>query len=302
MKVSRYRAEFFLLLCAILWGATFVTIKSIVLESPFLLVGIRFAIAGLLYFPVFLISKNKSITGFRSGMILGLWVFAGYSFQTVGLATIDASRSAFITHILVAFTFPLQWIFMKKKPMLSSWLALIILVPGAYLLLGSSDTVSDLTGDLFTLACAFAFAMNITLIPYFQNQSTEQELIFYQMLLTSILSFTVAGIRQEPFPVLDAEFVIGMAFLAVVATLLTLFLQVRYQKQTTPARAAILFSMEPVFATVFAFILLSEVFTGIEWIGAGLILIGVLVSEITPAYLSRRNQKQNLTDKNKQDR
>lgn len=302
MNAVRFKGELLLLACAVIWGATFVTIKSIVSESPFTLVAVRFGIAAVFYLPFYIRQKEKSRSGFIAGLTLGFWVFIGYSFQTAGLETIDASRSAFITHLLVLFTFPLQWLLLKKRPYVSSWIALFIIIPGAWFLLGHQSEKASFTGDMFTLICAFGFAMNITLINVFEKKAKDEELIFLQMVVTSILAMLTAGIKGEPFPETGTGYITGILFLSLGATLLTLFLQVRYQKVTTPARAAILFSMEPVFATLIAFLFLSEVFSTFEWIGAALILTGVIVSEAAPAAFSKRNKNQNLTGAEKEER
>lgn len=125
-----------LVLITMIWGATFIIIRS-ALEAtgPFFFVGVRFAFAALALI-LFSLPLLKDFTWREvwAGMSIGLCIFGGYALQTCGLQTITASKSAFITAFYVPLVPLLQWLVMKRPPHLMAWVGIALAFPGVLLL------------------------------------------------------------------------------------------------------------------------------------------------------------------------
>jgi drug/metabolite transporter (DMT)-like permease len=289
-----------LLLCALFWGGTFVAIEHALQEvPPYLMVGLRFTAAGLLFLPFFFFWRRRrdgaAKTSFHggsgsvlAGLTLGLLSFAGYGLQTEGLVHTSPARSAFITQLLVVFTFPMQILFLRRRVIFSAYVGLLFVLMGAYLLLGSPASGQWNRGDWLTIACALSFAGLIVLLDVFARKYHPADLVFYQILATGLLALMASAAGMDAGHASFNGFYdlgwntgvwVSMIYLCLPATIGTIFLQVRYQKETSPARASLLYAMEPVFAGIFAYLLLNQFLGMRESFGAALIVLGVIISE-----------------------
>ncbi|MCB1138034.1 MAG: DMT family transporter [Leptospiraceae bacterium] len=319
--VSRaLRADLMLLLCALFWGGTFVAIELAVKQMPpYLLVALRFLGAAAVFLPFYIVLKvlesRQSRTGgagsrswwkgMLAGLFLGLISFAGYGLQTQGLVYTTPARSAFITQLLVLFTFPMQIFFLRRKVIASAYAGLTLVLLGAYFLLGSPAGGAWNTGDWLTIGCAFSFALLIVMLDVLARRFSVADLTFYQILgtglmaaLASRLGLDNAYLSASPNTASllsegnggdflqslmqmhwQSQLLLSLLYLAIPATIGTVLIQVRFQKETSPARASLLYAMEPVFAGIFAFLILGQFLGWAESLGALLIVLGVIVSE-----------------------
>lgn len=284
MQISR-KAEIYLLLVTLIWGSTFVITKtSLDQASPLMFLGVRFLIAAVV-FGLFFQRKIFS-TPFKpkkAAVLVCLTLFLGFATQTAGLKFTSASHSGFITGLLVIFTPIFQVIIERKFPNRGVWFGVIFVTIGLYLLVNPSSQLTDevLLGDFLTLLCAIVYAIYIVYLDIASRETNIYQLTFYQFVTVSILSFAAAPFFETPYLTFQADLWVALFYLALLATIVTTFVQTRFQKDTTPAKAAVIFTMEPVFSAVLAFFVLNEMIglTGI--IGGTLIVIGLLTSELS---------------------
>ncbi|MBM4169501.1 MAG: DMT family transporter [Ignavibacteria bacterium] len=279
---KRTVAEFYLFVCTFIWGGTFVIVKQGLDDaSPLMFIAVRFGIASVLFL-LFAFRHLKKITSkaILHGSILGFLLWVGFATQTIGLQYTTASKSGFITGLLVIFTPLFQILIERRPPKTGNILGIILVVVGLYLLTSPGGSSFNI-GDGLTLICAAVFGLYIVYLDLFSKESSFWQLAFMQFVLTALLSTIASPFFEVPTFVLTGDLLIGLAYLAILATILTLTLQTRYQKDTTPTRAAVIFSLEPVVAAAVAYFALGETIGNLGIIGGFLIVSGLLISELS---------------------
>lgn len=304
----RLKAELILFLITFIWAGTFVIIKpTLNFISPLLFVTIRFVIASLV---LFLIYREKLLkipmTSIKMGSILGIFLFVGFVVQTIGLKYTTATKSALITGTFVVFT-PILQVLVEKKPIKIGSLLGVILVFTGLLFLSSKEnnfvqflnTIgSDFNlGDFLTLICAIFFAGYIVYLDIISDKSDFVHIVWLQLMVTMIGSF----ILMISFNWLEIEKIklewnnqvlFTILYTSIFATIITTFLQTKYQKYTTPTRAAIIFTSEPLLASILAYLILNETIGIFGLIGGFLIILGVLTSELFDEFfINNRGRK-----------
>ncbi|GJQ22040.1 MAG: membrane protein [Bacteroidia bacterium] len=288
---SRTRAELLLLSCTLIWGGTFAVTKSGLEEiSPLLLITLRFAIAALLFLPFAKLgSVPMTAVTMKGGVIIGILLFIGFVTQTIGLEYTTASKSGFITGLLVVFT-PLFQILIERKPPRAGNIAGVVLVTTGLYLLTSPGGSEFNVGDALTLICAAAFGLYIVYLDLYTKEGNVRQIAFLQFAITGFGSLVGALLFEDVSLTVGWNTIGTVAYLALLATLYTLTVQTRYQKETTPTRAAIIFSVEPVFAAFIAYLALGERIGAVGVAGGGLIVAGLLVSELSDLMFRSRSQ------------
>jgi len=158
----RTKAELFLFSCTVIWGGTFVIVKSGLEDSsPLQFVAIRFTIAAILFFP-FVAKSLRSISrkAWEGGIVIGSLLFLGFVSQTIGLTYTTASKSGFITGLLVVFTPIFQVVIERRAPKIGNVIGVILVTVGLYLLTSPEGSEFNI-GDLLTLFCAAVFGLYI---------------------------------------------------------------------------------------------------------------------------------------------
>ncbi|HAF06823.1 MAG: DMT family transporter [bacterium] len=274
-------ADLILLLVTLLWGLTFITVKDGIKSSSFsLFIFLRFFIATILLFP-FTIKRWKKVRkkNIYDGITLGIFVFAGFYLQTAGLKYTTPSRSAFITGLSVIIVPFLSILFFKKRINFFTFLALIFSVAGLLFIFNPSFSSRINLGDILTLTCALVFAFVIIFVQIFNGRNDTFILVFIQFLTVSFLSL-IFIFFEGVYLSLNKNFYIGMFYTSVFATFFALLLQNRFQKDTNEVRAGIIYTLEPVFASIFSYLIYGERFTVGFLVGSTLIFIGFLMSKI----------------------
>lgn len=276
------RAELALLSITVIWGSTF-TITKVLLEGiePFLYVALRFTLASLLFALVFRKKLTVSeVLSSRRGWILGLLLFLGFSLQTLGLQFTTASKSAFITGLMVIMTPILQVIIERRPPKLGNVIGIVLVTIGLYLLTSPEGSEFNI-GDLLTLGCAISFALYIVYLDIFSKGVRPEGITLTQFLFCGVVG-SITALAIEPLNLqLTDGIVLAILYLTIFATIVAIYVQTRFQKDTTPTRAAVIFAAEPVFAAIIAYFALNEVIGTVGLLGGGLIVAGVLVSELS---------------------
>lgn len=265
---------------AAVWGLTFVTVKNAIsLLPPFSFNFYRFSLAAIVML-LFAVPRcktiNKSTAG--AGLLLGVFLFGGYSFQTMGLLYTSASNAGFITGLSVVFV-PLIGTFLSKRLPDTGIVLGVICATGGLALITAGDLQHFNTGDILVFFCAVSFALHIVFVGKFSPRHSTVWLVTLQIAAVAVLSgifayFFEAGSNQFVPAVWPA-----LVITALFATCLAFFLQNFMQRFTTPGHTAIIFTSEPVFAAFFAVLLLKEtLLPGAYW-GGALILAGMLLAE-----------------------
>jgi drug/metabolite transporter (DMT)-like permease len=221
-----------------------------------------------------------------AGAQIGFFMFTGYAFQTRGLIQTTPSKAAFITGSGVVLVPVLMAMFWGRR--INRWVwggALAALVGLYYLTVPPAGFIELNAGDLLVFVCAVFFALHIIFVGRYSPHHSVGALSFLQIATTAALTavalplFSLAG-WETPHLRLTGELVFAVLTTAVLATAVAFSVQVWAQQSTTPTHTAILFSLEPVFAAVTSYIVLGERLSGRALVGAGLILVGILVAEL----------------------
>ncbi len=267
-----------LLLVSILWGTTFVAVKTGLGDSsPLLFVGVRFAIATLAALPL-LRSRTALRDALRAGIPLGIILALGYSTQTLGLTTTSPARSAFVTAMNVVFVPILAIPVLRRRAGGLSVLGLGLTLPGLWLLTNPGSSTWN-RGDAWTLACAVFFALHVVFVNRWGRRHDESGLLVSQLLVTAVICLTLAPMVEPVRFVPTGRLAIALLITAVLATTGVTWLQLRFQPRVDPTRAALIYATEPVFATFFSWLVTGETLSRAGWFGGGLILVGMVLSE-----------------------
>ena len=276
------QAEFYLLGIVIVWGSTFALIKNILnLIPPYTFLTYRFLLATLVLMIIFwkrIRGINKTIL--RKGFLIGIFLFLGYTFQTVGIKYTSATKAGFITGLSVVLVPIISVFFIKEKVSRNSIIGAFLALIGLWFL-NYTNSFSFNFGDFLVLLCAFSFAMHITSVGLYTKKIDYVLLVIVQLATVSILSLFLAVIFERPALNLSYSFNVwwGIIFMGVFATAFAFYMQNRFQRYSTATKTAIIFSGEPIFAAVFAYLLLGEMVGLIAWAGGLLIIFGMIVSQ-----------------------
>ena len=282
-KLYELRADLLLLSVAIAWGVTFLMVQDAINTTPvYAFLFFRFAIASVLMFFIaykYLNEINKKTILY--GIILGLFLFSAFATQTFGLAYTKSSIVAFITGLNVIVVPFLAYFIFKDYISKNVLIATVVAVIGLYLLT-MSGALTIGKGELLTLICAFLFALQIIFTGKFSKEVNVFLLVLFQLITVAVLSLIFSLSLDDVTFNLTYDYVFFKAVLitAVFATVYAFLIQTYMQQFTTATKTAIIFAMEPVSASVFAYISVGEVLTSIQLTGAILIVFATVVAEL----------------------
>lgn len=281
MRISkRSQAEFGMLFVAFIWGTTFVLVKNALADiSPFTFLGLRFLIAfAILGILAYRDMKQINLPTILAGSLLGLFLFFGYIFQTIGLQYTTSSNAGFITGLSVVLVPIIYAVFAKTWPEIKTIITVIIAAFGLFLLSFQSNSLHLAYGDFLVLFCAFAFAFHIVFVDRLSHQYNAVAITGVQILFVGLLCMVI-GLFVEPWPEhFTTNAVSAILITAVFATALAFLLQNSMQKHSTPIRFALILTMEPVFAALAGFLWADEMLSARAMVGAAFILVAMLFS------------------------
>ncbi len=296
-KESNLTSDALLLLTAGIWGFAFVA-QRVGMEymGPFAFNGIRFALGALALVPLILWNSRKKIRTptapdsrkllILGGILAGTLVFIGASFQQVGLIYTTAGNAGFITGLYVVIV-PIMGLAFGQRTTAGTAIGAILAALGLYML-SFTETLAISWGDLLVLIGAFFWAAQVLAIGWLSPQTDTIKLAFMEFAVCSAISMAVAfaietitwqAISDAALPLLYG----GLASVGVAYTI-----QIMIQKKTHPAHAAIIMSLEAVFAVIGGWLFLGEVLSYKGMIGCSLMLAGMVISQLWG--LRRMNQ------------
>ncbi|MGA3236802.1 MAG: DMT family transporter [Bryobacteraceae bacterium] len=293
-QVSRRNAaELALVFNTLVWGATFLLVKSALGGiSPLLFLALRFSLATAALALLFhnALANRSAWKGAGAGVLVGSFLFLGYLFQTLGLSLTSAPKSAFITG-LTSVMVPLLGSFVYRiRPRISEWFGILTATAGLGLMtlpgVGPAGTAAVNRGDVLTFFCAIAFAAHIVTLGHFSRRMGFELLSVTQVGTAALLSLGLCGWTETPHMEWRAAVLSGILVTGLFATALAFTVQAWAQKYTTHTRTALIYMLEPVVAWATSYLLAGEGLSRRAAAGAALILGGVLLVELKP--LSQR--------------
>ncbi|MFX1410809.1 MAG: DMT family transporter, partial [Promethearchaeota archaeon] len=247
-------ATILLILTTLLWGTSFIITKKVTQEIPiFLYLGLRFLIAIIGLFPYFIKIKQVNKRIIIWGSITGLIYFLAIVFQTTGLQTTTAGKAAFITGLSTIMVPFIAWIRFRRSLNKRIWIAVFISIIGMAFLLLERET-SIIMGDILVLLCAVLYAIFIILNDKYVNLVNVYLYSIIQLIIISILCFGSSFIINETysFSSIELGYWVIIIYMGIVVTTGTFIFQNWGQQHQGPAQTAIIFTLEPVFAVLFA--------------------------------------------------
>lgn len=265
--MKRLQADAGLVVVAVIWGSTFPVVK-IALESmsPFAFNAVRFFIACLFFLP-FLNGWD-----FKNGFKIGTASFLGYTFQTVGLDYTTATNAGFITSTYVVLAPIISWLVYKDVIDRRDVFGVLLAFVGFYFLSGYEGFN---VGDILMLFCALFFGAEIAMISHYSRLSNPTMLAFWQSFTIFALSTPFAAFTTVKFEI-NTTVIACLLITAFFATFIAKMLQNWLQSYTKSSDAAVILSLEGVFAHLFSVVFLAEILTVTQYFGAFLILIAVI--------------------------
>ncbi len=283
----KFKADLLLVACTVIWGASFVIVKSALGDaSVFAFLMIRFAVAAVsLAAWCFRDLGGLDAKSLRAGAVMGCCMFGGYVFQTAGIELTTPSKAAFVTGFSVVLIPIFLGLFAHHLIGRWIWAGTLTAIAGLYYLTVPSDGFGGLNfGDVLVLCGSVAFAWHIIAIGRYAGTHSATMLNFLQVSMTLLMiaavGFSLQAAGREPLRVSwTARFVVAVLLTGVLATAVTFAVQLWAQQFTSPSHAAILFTLEPVFAALTSFLFFQERLGRRGLAGAALILAGILLAE-----------------------
>src|SRR5580704_9987717 len=279
----RVRAELARVGVTIIWGTTFVVVKAALVQvSTFVFLAMRFWVAAAALILIYRGAIRRQ--GVGAGVLAGSLLFTAYVFQTRGLELTTPSKSAFLTGLSIPMVPLIGSLVYKTQPRLVEILGILIASFGMGLMTLSS--VSDLRlgmsrGDLLSFLCAVTFAIHIVVIGHYSQLRGFQSLAVVQIATAAVLGSVFVWFAEPIRFHLTPGVAAAVLVTGLLATALAFTTQAWAQQYTSATRAALIYTLEPPVAWLTSYALTGEKMANRGKVGAGMILAGILVVELT---------------------
>ena len=299
--MSKSLSIFSALICTFIWGTTFIAQDTgMRVIGPYVFNGVRFFVGFLALVPFYLllekkntykvISKNKT-KFFYLSILIGLFLFFATVFQQVALLYTDVANAAFFTIFYVPMVPIIVFFLFKKNIHWSVWPSVILCVIGGYLLTNFHDATVRL-GDTLVVIGAIFWSLHIIFIGKIIEEFNAPILIgLIQTMIVSVCSIILALLFEDFIlkNILDQK--IQILYAGILSGGIAFVFQIYAQKNISPAPAAIIFSLEGVFATIAAWIILNQILNINNILGCSFILVGVLISQLLPEIRASKHKQ-----------
>lgn len=294
----QFHAEFMLATVTLFWGATFPIVKEAISEMPVMaFLWVRFAMAAILL--AFIAGRSRIASldrrGWRLGILLGTLLFASYLFQTFGLERTSSANAGFLTGLGVVWVPLMAGPILKKPAAFGSKIGVGVALLGLFLLTWHTPWTINF-GDLLVVICSVFVALHILGLDAFTKGYDARALTFVQIATMAVLG-CIGSLAFEPtsWPQeWTSTLIFAFAITAIFATAYAFWAMTTFQNRTTPTRAALIYTLEPVFAAIFSVWLAGDRLTAIGWFGGAMIVVGMVVAEAWP-FLSQKYAKASPT-------
>jgi len=280
------KADLTLLLVAAIWGFAFVA-QRVGMDhlGPFGFNAARFLLGALSLLPLLWIIKNQhpltpSSPLLKAGLLTGLLLFSGASLQQVGLVHTTAGNAGFITGLYIIFV-PIIGLFFMQKNGLNTWVGAVLAVIGLYFL-SVNEGFSINQGDIYELAGAVFWALHVIAIGYVAPKVDNLRLAIVQFIVCGVLCLAIACYAEIDLLTLHNLTLswLPIAYAGVMSVGIAYTLQIVAQKNTSPSHAAIIMSLEALFAAFGGWLMLDETLDNRAMLGCALMLAGMIIAQI----------------------
>ncbi len=279
---TQLKADLALVLVAAFWGSTsFLTKMGLEGMAEYNLIALRFIIAFLLVAAVFWKRlKNTSLTDVKFAAGLAAILFFTYGFFTFGVRFTSISNAGFLTCLTGVIVPLIGFIFLRQRPDLKTIFCVFLVLVGVYLLTFNGRLIFN-WGDFLCLLCSIAFALHIIATGHCTRIARDSVLLsFLQLGFVALYASLFSLIFEKPqLPQTARSWLVVLA-LSIFSTALGLILQTTAQRYTTPTHAGLILTLEPLFAAAFAYFLAKEVLAPRAYLGALLMLVGIVLVEV----------------------
>jgi drug/metabolite transporter (DMT)-like permease len=242
----------------------------------------RFIPAGLLVALVFWRPLRRlPPPGWRAGLVMGVFLTAGYVAQTIGLEHTTASNAGFITGLFVVLTPLFGALIFGMRPARAAWLAAGVSAAGLLMLSGTSGHFK-LSGDGLEFVCACAFALHILVTARAVERFDVGALVAIQLTVCGLFCLVVAALGGDLSAPRGATVWSALVVTSLVASALAFLVQSYAQRRAAPARTALILAAEPAFAGLFGWLLQDDRLSAAAWAGAALIVAAILLVDVVP--------------------
>ena len=269
-----------IILATAIWGSSFSIIKNALTSiTPLWFIGLRFGISAIIL-AVICAPKFKLInkTILKEGFIIGIPLSISYICQNVGLMNTTASNTAFITSTYVIIVPFIMWLVYRKIRPANIVIAVITL--GGLALLSLNESFHIASGDIITLGCAVMLAIHMVLLGRYSRNHDTFLLTFLQVAMVAIVN-TILALFIEPLPSaanFSSDVLFALLYCAIFPTIVCYLIQTSAQKIISPISASVLFMGESVFGAFFGWLILDEMFTTQQFMGAAVLILCMLAS------------------------
>jgi len=280
---KRHLADFSLAVLCIFWGMSFIIMKLAIMEMDlFYFLFARFLLGVLILYGLFFKRlKNYNLKILKDGVILGTALFITFIFQIIGLKYTSASNSGFITGLHVVFVPIVLAFYFRRLPRATAFGGATLAAAGLFFLSVASDFTINL-GDTLTIFCALFACFHIILTGVYAVRHDVYLLSLTQistMVVLTGISALFFGTPPQSIHSLSPFVFLAIVLMGVFCTAFNFTVMTWAQQYTTPTRAATIYTLEPVFAAIFAFWWGGEVLGARGYLGAALIFLGIILSE-----------------------
>ena len=282
-------AEGMLLLVTLIWGGTFGLIRYMILTEdigPVSLLALRFDLAAVLIVLLFFKRLRGALTSplILHGVILGALLYAGYGLETEGLKYTSSTHSGLILALYVVFTPLFEYLFFRRSPSCYVWISLPLVLVGLWCLntpaSGSERGILEIVltfGDVLMLCCAVVYAIYLIVLNSYGNAHDTIVLTIVQLVTAGLLATGHWALTEPMNLPVSAGGWAGLFYLSFFALVLGIWWQTTYQPRTTPGRAAIILTMESVFAAIIGITILGDQLGPFGYGGAALMIAGIML-------------------------
>lgn len=296
MKKASLKSSFLLFLAAFIWGVAFVA-QSVGMDymGPLSFNGARFLMGSLVLLPIVIRNRKKRAkegTGqadlrvtFKGGICCGAVLCAAALLQQYGIIYTTVGKAGFITTLYIILV-PVFGIFLKKKIPGKIWIGAAVAALGMYFLCMSEEFKLS-KGDTLVMICAILFSVHILVIDYFSPETDGVELSCIQFLAAGIMASIGAVIFEHPHIRYFIDGILPLAYAGILSIGVAYTLQVIGQKDTDPAVASLILSLESVVSMLAGWIILGQALTGKELFGCILVFIAVIFVQLPDRNFKR---------------
>lgn len=273
-KVPHTRGILLLVLTTLIWASSFPLLKNVVSSlAPPVVIAVRFALAAIAFAPC---ARGLNAQLLRDGVLLGLVCFAGSASALIGLQTTSANRAAFIISLNVILV-PLLGMLLGQHLPIRVWFAAFLALAGIGVMAWEDGGFSS--GDLWILSSAIGIAVYILMLEAATRRHSALSLTAIQLFVMASLGMVWAMPQLVgQIQAIASNFSV-LLYLGLVGTATPVLTQTMAQRWVSAHEAALIYTLEPVFAAVFSFWLLGEEFETRGLIGAGLVLFAMVLSQ-----------------------